>query len=154
MAVEESRETQSLISVVIVDDHEAIRRGVRNLLENDAAIMVVGEANDGDEAVSIICRLRPKVAIVDVVLRSVNGIEVSKAINTLAPDTRILILTAYDDDRYVSSLMKLGVGGYLLKSSTAQELRDAIHDVAEGKLVFGARVFMALLTSMPLTEQA
>src|SRR5690606_13027005 len=86
--------------------------------------------------ISLITRLRPEVAILDIRLRQGNGIEVSRSVKKLSPDTRILVLSAYDDSQYVVSMVKLGVSGYLTKSSSAQDLIKAVHYAARGWLVF------------------
>lgn len=124
------------IRVVLVDDHELARHGVRQLLASDSDIEVVGEAESSWGAISLITRLRPEVAILDIRLRQGNGIEVSRSVKKLSPDTRILVLSAYDDSQYVVSMVKLGVSGYLTKSSSAQDLIKAVHYAARGWLVF------------------
>lgn len=146
--VSEAGTTVDLISVVLIDDHEVTRRGVRALLECDPAITISGEASESDEAISLIRRIRPDVAVVDIRLESGSGIEVSKAVVSPMPNTRVIIFTAYDDDRYVRSLIKLGVSGYLLKSCSARELRDGIHDVAEGKLAFPSNIAAKVLEAL------
>lgn len=133
---EKKNTARDTITVILVDDHELARHGVRKLLSSDASIEVVGEAESSSEAISLIARLRPEVVILDIRLRQGNGIEVSRAVKKLAPDTKILVLSAYDDSQYVVSLVKLGVGGYLTKSSSAEDLIRAVHYAAKGWLVF------------------
>jgi len=132
----ETSKSSGVISVVIVDDHELVRQGVRKLLSRDARIRVVGEAVGSDEAISLIGQLQPDVALTDIRLQQGSGIDVSRAARNVAPNTRVLVLSAYDDDQYVSSAMRLGVSGYLLKTVSAKELTRAIHDAVEGQLVF------------------
>jgi two-component system response regulator DevR len=136
MGCEKSESARDPIKVVLVDDHELARHGVRQLLANDDCIEVVGEAESSWGAISLITRLRPKVVILDIRLRQGSGIEVSRSVKKLSPDTRILVLSAYDDSQYVVSMVKLGVSGYLTKSSTAQDLIRAVHYAARGWLVF------------------
>jgi DNA-binding NarL/FixJ family response regulator len=124
------------IKVILVDDHELARQGVRKLLGNDASIEVVGEAESCSSAISLIAQLRPQVAVLDIRLRDGSGIEVSRAVRKLAPDSRILVLSAYDDSQYVVSMVKIGVSGYLTKSSSGDDLIRAVHYAAEGWLVF------------------
>jgi DNA-binding NarL/FixJ family response regulator len=124
------------ITVILVDDHELARHGIRKLLGGDAIIEVVGEAESSSVAISLIAALRPKVVILDIRLRQGNGIAVTKAARKLAPDTRILVLSAYDDSQYVVSLVKLGVSGYLTKDSSGDDLIRAVHYAANGWLVF------------------
>jgi DNA-binding NarL/FixJ family response regulator len=124
------------IKVILVDDHELARQGVRKLLGNDASIEVVGEAESCSSAISLIAQLRPQVVVLDIRLRDGSGIEVSRAVRKLAPDSRILVLSAYDDSQYVVSMVKIGVSGYLTKSSSGEDLIRAVHYAAEGWLVF------------------
>jgi DNA-binding NarL/FixJ family response regulator len=136
-AISEKKDTvRETIKVILVDDHELARHGVRKLLGSDASIEVVGEAESCWGAISLIARLQPEVVILDIRLRQGNGIEVSRAVKRLAPDTRILVLSAYDDSQYVVSMVKLGVSGYLTKSSSAEDLIRAVHYAAKGWLVF------------------
>lgn len=133
---EKNDTAQDTVTVILVDDHELARHGIRKLLGSDASIEVVGEAESSWGAISLISRLRPEVAILDIRLREGSGIEVSRAVKKLAPDTRILVLSAYDDSQYVVSMVKLGVSGYLTKSSSAEDLIRAVHYAAKGWLVF------------------
>lgn len=128
------------ITVFLVDDHELARQGVRKILDADGSIRVIGESTRSLEAISSISQLQPDVVILDIRLEQGSGIDVSRALRDLVPDTKILVLTAYDDEVYVKALAKLGVMGYLLKDASALELRRAVHDVAEGRLVFSSTV--------------
>jgi DNA-binding NarL/FixJ family response regulator len=133
---EKSDTVRGTTTVVLVDDHELARRGVRKLLSSDASIEVVGEAESCWGAISLIAQLRPNVVMVDIRLRDGTGIDVSRSVKELAPDTRIVVLSAYDDSQYVVSMVKLGVSGYLTKSSSGDDLIRAVHYAAEGWLVF------------------
>jgi DNA-binding NarL/FixJ family response regulator len=124
------------ISVVLVDDHEMMRQGIRSILEGDRGVKIVGEASEGPEALSLIAELQPDIAIVDIRLREGSGVDVAKECKNLAPSTKMLIVSAYDDQHYVKSMIRLGVRGYLLKSASGRELRRAVRDVAEGHLVY------------------
>ena len=127
-------------TVVLVEDHELVRQGIRGILASDENVELVGEAATAQEAVAIICGSQPDVVILDIQLRQGTGMDVSRAISTLAPNSKILILTGYDNDQYVISLAKLGVNGYLLKSASPHELLEALHQVASGCLIFGPGV--------------
>ena len=94
------------ISVLVVDDHEVVRRGTRELLDRADGIEVVGEAQDGQEAVAQARRLRPDVVLMDVAMPSVNGVEATRAIKRELPGTAVLALSAYDDDPYVFALLE------------------------------------------------
>ncbi len=122
--------------MVVVDDHDVTRQGITASLSHDGSIRVVGEAAGSNEAITLIGQLKPDVAIVDIRLGEGSGIDVSKAAKVIAPATKLLILSAYDDNRYVIALARLGVSGYLVKTVSAQELRSAVRNVAQGWLVF------------------
>lgn len=131
---------RTTIEVVIVDDHPIIRCGLRGLLSGDHVLKVVGEADTGAKAIALISQLRPDVALVDISLGLMSGIDVIRCAKQLYPATKILVLTAYDDVQYVRSMIKLGVNGYLLKTVSGDELRRAILYVAEGGLIFQPQI--------------
>jgi DNA-binding NarL/FixJ family response regulator len=119
-----------------VEDHEITRHDTKDILDRDGTTRVVGEAATSEEAISVIAQTQPNVAVVDIKLRTGTGIDVVRGVKEVAPETNVLILSAYDDDRYVRTMARLGVRGYMLKSVSGAELVRAIHDVAEGTLVF------------------
>ena len=123
------------IRVLIADDHEIVREGTRRVLEPERDIEVVGEASDGEEAISQAAELKPDVAIIDIAMPKLNGIEATKQIKALLPATAILILTAYDNDQYIFSLLEAGAAGYLLKNVPGSELVRAIRSVHSGESV-------------------
>jgi NarL family two-component system response regulator LiaR len=123
------------IRIVIADDHTVVRQGTRSLLERESDMEVVGEAGDGEEAVKIIEQLKPDVAILDIAMPKLNGVEVTKRIKPLLPSTAVLILTAYDDDEYVFALLEAGAAGYLLKDVDSKEVVDAVRAVYAGESV-------------------
>jgi DNA-binding NarL/FixJ family response regulator len=145
----------SKIRVVIADDHAVVRQGTRGLLERESDIEVVGEARDGEEAVRIIRELKPDVAIVDVSMPRLNGVEVTKQVKPLCPATAILILSAYDDDEYVFALLEAGAAGYLLKDMDSREVVDAVRRVRAGESVLHpvvARKVVARLSAPARSE--
>lgn len=123
------------IRVVIADDHAVVREGTRHILEQEGDIEVVGEAKDGAEAVALVETLRPDVAIVDISMPRVSGIEATERIKALRPGTAVLILTSYDDDRYVFALLGAGAAGYLLKDVPSEEVVRAVRSVYAGEPV-------------------
>jgi DNA-binding NarL/FixJ family response regulator len=129
-----------ITTVVIVDDHLLARSGVKQFLKGDRRIRITGEAGSYDEAVARIAELQPDVAIVDMRLGDHTGFDVLKSTKDMSPNTKILILTAYDEPRYVRSSLKLGAKGYLMKTVSPEELRRAVHDVAIGHIVISASV--------------
>jgi DNA-binding NarL/FixJ family response regulator len=123
------------IRVLVVDDHEVVRRGTRELLDRADGIEVVGEAQDGQEAVALTQRLRPDVVLMDVAMPNVNGVEATRAIKRELPGTAVLALSAYDDDPYVFALLEAGAAGYLLKNVRGSQLIEAVRAVREGESV-------------------
>ncbi|MFC1989885.1 response regulator [Chloroflexota bacterium] len=123
------------IRVIIADDHVLLREGTRQLLEKEADLEIVGEAGDGEEAVELVRKMKPDVAIVDIAMPKLNGIEVTKQIKTISPGTAVLILTGYDYDQYVFALLEAGALGYLLKGVSGQEVINAVRAVRAGKSV-------------------
>ena len=133
------------ITVVLADDHPVLREGMRNLLEQQRDIKVVGEAGNGHEAVAAVRALKPDIVLMDVVMPRLNGIEATKQIKKTNPTTAVLILSAYDDDRYVLGLLDAGAAGYLLKNATGQEVIQAIRSVHAGEAVLHPAVAARLL---------
>jgi NarL family two-component system response regulator LiaR len=121
------------IRILLVEDHKIVREGTRQLLEQASDLTVIGEAADGEEAVRLATELDPDVVVMDVRLPVLNGIEATKAIKVQHPDMPILILSAYDDDRYVFPLLDAGANGYVLKTTSWAELAQAIRTVQAGK---------------------
>jgi two-component system, NarL family, response regulator LiaR len=123
------------IKILIADDHAVVREGTRQILERENDLVVIGEAGDGEEAMKQIAENKPDVAIIDIAMPKMDGIETTKRIKALYPDIVVLILTAYDDDQLIFSLLESGAAGYLLKSVRGRELVDAIHAVHAGESV-------------------
>lgn len=123
------------IKILIADDHAVVREGTRRILEQDQRLEVVAEAGDGEEAIRLATNLKPDVAIIDIAMPNIDGIEATRQIKALCPDTTVLILTAYDDDQFIFSLLEAGAAGYLLKSVRGRELIDAVRSVHAGESV-------------------
>jgi DNA-binding NarL/FixJ family response regulator len=123
------------IKILLADDHALVRQGTRELLEPEGDLEVVAEAGDGAEAVRLVDLHRPDVAILDISMPKLNGIEATEKIKEKHPSTAILILTAYDDDQYVFALLEAGAAGYLLKDVDAADLIRAIRSVYAGESV-------------------
>jgi DNA-binding NarL/FixJ family response regulator len=123
------------IRVIIAEDHAVVREGTRQLLEREPDLEVVGEAADGAEAVALVERLHPDVAIMDISMPVMTGIEATQRIKASHPNTAVLILTAYDDDQYVFALLEAGAAGYLLKDVPSAEVVRAVRAVHAGEPV-------------------
>ena len=126
--------TVQKITTMLVDDHTLIRQGLRVLLEAEDDIVVVGEAQDGRQAVEMALRLRPDVVVMDIAMPLLNGLEATRQILDAAPKTRVLILSAHSDEEYVERVIGLGAAGYVLKQSSLEDLATAIRTARAGKL--------------------
>jgi DNA-binding NarL/FixJ family response regulator len=133
------------ISILLAEDHQIVREGTRQLLEQSADMQVIGEAADGLEAVELAARLQPDVIVMDVRLPHLNGIEATRAITTRFPKIKVLILSAYDNDSYVFPLLEAGASGYLLKTASGAELAEAIRLVHSGQTALSPRISAKLV---------
>jgi DNA-binding NarL/FixJ family response regulator len=136
----------SRIRVVIADDHALVREGVRALLALSEDIEVVGEAADGREAIEACRRLEPDVVLMDIAMPGLGGLEAALEIRRDLPNTRVLVLTQYDDREYVSRFLKAGVAGYVLKKAAGSELASAIRSVQRGGLVLDPEIARGALS--------
>lgn len=131
--------------VLIADDHALLRESMRDLLDRQEDIEVVGEASNGEEAIRLSSELKPDIALMDIVMPRLNGIEASKEIKRISPGTAIIILTAYDDAQYVMGLLEAGAAGYLLKSARGRDVVAAIRAVRAGESVLHPSIIAMLL---------
>ena len=123
------------IRVIIADDHVLFREGTRKLIDQEKDMEVIGEASNGEEAVKLVTELHPHIALMDIAMPEVNGIEATRQIKTSQPSTAVLILTAYDNDQYIMALLEAGAAGYLLKNVSGKDLVSAIRAVFAGEAV-------------------
>ena len=123
------------IRILIADDHTVVRKGTRQILEQEPDFKVVGEAVNGGEAVQLITDLKPDIAIVDIAMPVLNGIEVTKRIKKTSPSTAVLILSTYDNDEYVFALLEAGAAAYLLKDASGQDIINAVRAINRGESV-------------------
>ncbi len=128
------------ITVLLADDHTVVREGLRALLAAETDIEVIGEAANGREAVALAQQLLPAVLVMDILMPRLNGVEATRQIRQLCPATRILILTARSEDRYIQQATALGIAGYLLKQASARTVCAAIRDVHQGRKAFSPSI--------------
>ena len=121
------------IRVVLADDHALVRQGLKALLEREG-FQVVGEASDGQEAVRVVLGVRPDVAILDISMPLLNGVDTARELQKASPKTKIILLTRHDEDQYVTESLRAGVKGYVLKSQAATDLVHAIQQVSRGAI--------------------
>ena len=152
-----ARDAEARVRVFLLDDHEIVRRGIRELLEGEPGIEVVGESGTAEEAVRRIPALRPDVAILDARLPDGSGIDVCRAVRSQDPSIRALILTSYDDDEALFAAIMAGAAGYVLKQVRGNDLVETVRRVAAGQSTLDPRVTEAVLQRLrsgPPTDPA
>ena len=132
------------IRVVLADDHALVREGLKALLEREG-FQVVGEASDGQEAVRVVPSLRPDVAILDISMSILNGVDAARELQKVSPKTKIILLTRHDEDQYVTESLRAGVKGYVLKSQAATDLVHAIQQVCHGAIYLSPIISRAVV---------
>ena len=132
------------IRVLLAEDHVLVRQGLRSLLEREG-FQVVGEASNGGEAARLAASTRPDVAVLNIAMPVMNGIEACGELRRASPDTRVVILSMYSDDQYVMSALKAGVSGYVLKSRAAGDLVHAIREASLGGFTLSPGISRAVV---------
>ncbi|RDC61483.1 response regulator transcription factor [Adhaeribacter pallidiroseus] len=135
------------IKVLLADDHTLVRNGIRSLLENSADLEIVGEAQNGAEALTKVKELAPDVLLIDIAMPVMTGIEATAQISKLYPETRCLVLSMHHDEDYILKSVEAGAYGYLLKDNTREEMLQAIRSVAVGEKYFGPSVSNVIVAS-------
>jgi DNA-binding NarL/FixJ family response regulator len=128
------------ITVLLAEDHMFVREGLIALLKLEAGIKVVGEAENGRQAVALASELCPDVVVMDIAMPLLNGLEATRQILQCTPNTKVLVLSAHSDDAYVEQVMALGASGYLIKQTAAHVLPEAIRNVHSGKPFFSPAI--------------
>ncbi|MBF0696486.1 response regulator [Actinomyces bowdenii] len=139
------------VRVVIADDQALVRSALRLILEGDADLSVLGEAADGQGALDAARRLRPDVLLLDLHMPGCDGVWACQRIRELAPEVRVLVLTAFDTDRLVSSALRAGAVGFLLKDSSPEQILQAVRSAAHGQRPFSPAVLEQLVTTTAMT---
>jgi len=128
------------IRIVLADDHQIIRDGLRHLLKTQKDMEVLAEAEDGRSAVQLVGKIKPDVVILDVAMPDLNGIEAARQISSQYPNVRIVALSMHSDRRFVAEMLKAGASGYLLKDSAFEELAQAVRTVVAGKMYLSPQI--------------
>jgi two-component system, NarL family, response regulator LiaR len=139
---------KSPITLLIVDDHKLVRWGVRTFLATQPEIQVVGEAAGGEEALWQVAELVPDVALVDLIMPGMDGIEVTRQIKAISPRTQVIVLTSYHEDEHIFPAIRAGALSYLLKDVGTEELADAIRKAAAGEAVMHSHVAARLVREL------
>ena len=141
-----------VIDVLLADDHRVVREGLRSLLEAEGDIKVVGQAENGREAVRLAKKLSPSVIVMDIAMPLLNGLEATRQILKHNPSAKIIILSAHSDDEYVKQVVKLGASGYLIKQTSSEVLGRAIREVYKGKKFFSPSILKRSEALHPVTH--
>lgn len=121
------------VEVIIADDHSMVREGLKQLLELDGDIVVIGEASDGVECLDLLEKKLPQALLLDINMPNMNGLEVLEKIKEKNLDTKVIILTVHNEVEYLLKAVEIGIDGYMLKDSNSDELKKAIYSVIEGE---------------------
>ncbi|HXF64285.1 MAG TPA: response regulator transcription factor [Caldilineaceae bacterium] len=148
------------IRVLLADDHAVVRKGIRDFLEADPQIRVIAEADDGAAAWRLLAQHPPDVAVLDIRMPELNGVELTRRIKAHYPQVRVLILSAYEDEPYILALLRAGADGYILKTAQGDELVRAVKQVQVGKSVLDPTVAAKVVATLtdaqavePLSER-
>ena len=136
------------IRILIVEDQRIVREGLRAVLEDEDEIVIVGEAANGQEAISLFAQLQPDVVLMDLQMPVIDGPEATRRIRELSPDARILVLTTYATDEFIFKALRAGAQGYLLKDASTNELLGAIHSVHAGQTLLAPAVAARLVVGV------
>lgn len=150
---------ENVIRVVLADDHVVVRAGIRQFLEQNSDLKVVAEASNGQEACALLEKFLPDVAVLDIQMPLMSGIEVTRWIRANKLSIGVLVLTAFDDDPYVQAVLQAGANGYVLKTAEPHEIVQGVRDVFNGKSVLDATLTQKLMAKLagidkpPIIEQ-
>src|SRR5256886_11199570 len=128
------------ITVFLADDHTVVRQGLRALLSSEEDMEIVGEAENGRQAVQVVKKLLPDVVVMDIAMPVLNGLEATRQITRTVPSAKVLVLSSYSDDEYVQQLTEAGAAGYLVKQTAANDLLKAIREAYKGNAFFSPSI--------------
>jgi two-component system, NarL family, response regulator LiaR len=146
--------TAEAIRVVLIDDHDLLRRGMKTMLETQGDIAVVGEASDGAQAVKTVESSEPDVVLIDVVMPNKDGIEATREIRNAFPNVRVVVLSGHDEQRFVFDALKAGASGYVLKTADLDEVVDTVKNAAKGEGKLDAGLASRFLTEFQEYQKA
>jgi len=136
------------IKVLLVDDHAVVRKGVRGYLEAQPDITIAGEAASGEEAIQLAAEYKPDVILMDLMMPGMDGVEATRSVRDVSPDSQVIVLTSYHEDEHIFPAIKAGALSYLLKNVRPEELTDAVRAAAEGKAMLHSPVATRVVQEM------
>ena len=143
--VSSDSDSKDVTTIMIADDHPLVRQALRGLLESQSDFKVIGEASDGEEAVTLVTEKMPDVVIMDITMPKMNGLAATRKIKQQCPDTRVLVLTVHSDNEHIMGILEAGAAGYLTKSVFGKEVLSAIRSVMAGDSVLSQSVLQQIL---------
>ena len=138
----------SPITILIIDDHEVVRKGVRSYLETLPDFQVVGEAGSGEEGVDMVAELIPDIVLLDLIMPGMDGVETTRHIKKISPRTQVVVLTSYHEDVHIFPALKAGAISYILKDMKMEKLVDALHRAYKGEVTLHPRVASRVLQNI------
>lgn len=145
--------SDSKITIIVADDHAIVRRGLVSLLSLNKSFEVIGEVTDGRMAVEQALEKKPDVVLMDIGMPVLNGLEATEQIKKLAPEVKVLVLSAYDNEEYIRQVVSTGANGYILKNSSVEQLSDAIFTVHNGQAYFSPVISKVLVDLLVLPNK-
>lgn len=142
------------VRVVLIDDHDLLRRGIKTMLESQGDIQVVGEASDGSQALQAVEAAEPDVVIIDVIMPTKDGIEATRDIKNAFPNVGVVVLSGHDEQQFVFDALKAGASGYLLKTAELDEVVKAVKAVAQGEALLDPSLASRMLTEFQTYQKA
>lgn len=140
------------VKIILADDHQLFRKGIKALLEENPDFNIIGEAEDGQELITLLETLHPNIVLIDISMPHKNGLEVMKESKSKFPDVKFIVLTMHTDGHYVAQSVKNGAMGYLMKNTNKEELFEAINEVLFGRKYFNKEISSLLINAMALQE--
>jgi NarL family two-component system response regulator LiaR len=135
-------------SIIIVDDHEVVRKGLRSYLDTLPEFKVIGEASSGEEAIEMVKELIPDIILLDLIMPGMDGVETTRRIKSISPRTNVVVLTSYHEDIHIFPALKAGAISYILKDVKMDQLVEALHRAAKGEVTLHPRVASRVLQNM------
>ena len=142
-------------SILIADDHDIIRAGIKNILNNQPKYEVIGEAIDGEDALSKVKKLKPDILLLDISMPKISGLDIIEDVHQISPETKVLVISLHKASAYIMKAFKAGITGYLNKENADEELLPALHKIANGKIYLTSSVSSFLVEkALEKPEQA